>query len=71
MPDALATTPPPSALIAFVSCDRCGPTTRSAEVWSARDGDLLLSFCQSHADRYQVTMWNQGFRPIMKAPVPA
>lgn len=66
MADVLA---PAAALLAFVACDRCGPYVRSAEVWSARNGDLLLSFCQSHADRFCVPLWNQGFRPIMKAPV--
>lgn len=62
-------TPPVAALLAFIACDRCGPFVRSAEVWSARDGDLLLSFCQSHADKFSVPLWTQGFRPIMKAPV--
>lgn len=59
---------PTIPLTSFHACDRCGPYTRSAEMWAAKKGDLLLSFCQSHADRYAVAMWNQGFRPIMKAP---
>ena len=64
------TLPDVKALIGFHACDRCGPSIRSYEMWSARDGDLLLSFCQSHADRFAVPLWDQGFRPIMKAPVP-
>ena len=69
MPDAMAVMPPASTLVGFHACDRCGPTVRSAEMWAARDGDLLLSFCMSHATRYQVPMWEQGFRLYMKAPV--
>ncbi len=56
-------------LTSFHACDRCGPPIRSSEVWSAKRGDLLLSFCQHHADQYAVPMWDRGFRPIMKAPV--
>lgn len=71
MPDAMAVLPPASTLLAFTPCDRCGPTTRSAEVWRREQGDLLLSFCMSHATKYQVAMWEQHFRLYMKAPVPA
>lgn len=59
------------ALTAFVPCDKCGPNTRSAEIWSARDGEFIMSLCQSHADKFAVPLWDQGFRPIMKAPVTA
>ena len=65
MADTLA---PVAHLLAYVPCDRCH-TVRSTEVWSANHGDLLLSFCQHHANRYAEAMWVQGFRPIMKAPV--
>lgn len=71
MPDAMAVTPPAATLLAFTPCDRCGPTTRSAEVWRNEPRDLLLSFCMNHATRYQIPMWEQGFRLYMKAPVPA
>lgn len=58
------------ALTAFIPCDR-HRSTRSAEVWSKRKGTrtLLLSFCQHDADKHAVALWEQGFRPIMKAPV--
>ena len=68
MANALAL-PDVRALIGFHACDRCGPNTRSTQLWAARNGDLLLSFCQSHATRYQTGMTAQGFQPIMKAPV--
>jgi len=60
--------PDVKALLAFIPCDRHA-NTRSAEVWAANDGALILSFCQHCADKHAMPMWTQGFRPIMKAPV--
>lgn len=75
MPDTVAESDVPvelKVLTAFIPCDR-HRSARSTEVWSKRAGTrtLLLSFCQHDADRFAASMWDQGFRPIMKAPVPA
>ena len=47
----------------FIPCDRCGPYTRSVEIWT-KGMELLLSFCSHHADKNAVALQAQGFHPL-------